>query len=145
MNSSKAFTEVEEVLNNISKIEYEKIPQEIINIIHNNKDKNYIWNYDPDKSLTNQNLCKEAAELLSYIIMNYLIDKRDKEILEEELKEKYQIINNIEMRKVLSYDEMFSKKEIVQGEKEEQNNLPVLKEGLVFQKIKRIINKLFKR
>lgn len=49
-----ALTEVDAILNELSMQEYNKIPDEVIDFIDENKDINYKWEYDYDKSLENQ-------------------------------------------------------------------------------------------
>ena len=49
----KSLVEVQEILNYLPDEDYEKIPDEIINLINENKDPNYIWNYDESKLASN--------------------------------------------------------------------------------------------
>lgn len=78
---SKRFVEVDEVLNHLSKDNYDKIPRDIIDIIKKNKDKNYTWIYDTSKKLKDQNLSDDTIAILSYINMNFLLNKEQKEFV----------------------------------------------------------------
>lgn len=88
--ANKSLAEVYEVLKHLSQIEYNKIPKETIDIIVQNKDKNYKWKYDENKSLSKQKLSREAVAILSYINLEYLLNDEKRKLMEEiyEMNEK---------------------------------------------------------
>ena len=71
---AKRLVEVDEILNYLPINDYNKIPVDIINVIEDNKDKNYEWHYDETKKLKEQNVPNETIAILSYINMEYLLD-----------------------------------------------------------------------
>lgn len=96
----KRLTEVEVILNHLSKQDFNKIPKELINAIVENKDNEYVWNYDENKTLKEQILSKDTIAIISYINMKYLLNEKQKDFIkkihdenerkcQEELKRKY--------------------------------------------------------
>ena len=82
MEDKKVLTEVYEILKHLSNENYTKIPNNVINLIKENKDENYIWRYDTAKSLTEQNISRDAVAVLSYINMEYLLNDRQRKFIE---------------------------------------------------------------
>ena len=76
---NKRFTEVMEVLNHLDSNYYNMIPSDVISLIENNKDSNYIWKYDETKELINQNLPRDTIVILSMINTNYLLNTEQQE------------------------------------------------------------------
>ena len=74
----KRFVEVEEVLNHLSRADYNKIPMDIKELIKNQKDKNYYWRYDESKTLENQKLHSDTIAIVSYICAEYLLSEKQK-------------------------------------------------------------------
>ena len=74
----KRFVEVDEVLNHLSRADYNKIPMDIKELIKNQKDKNYYWKYDESKTLENQRLHSDTIAILSYICAEYLLNEKQK-------------------------------------------------------------------
>ena len=86
----KRFVEVDEILNRIPQKDFNKIPREIINLIRENKDVNYIWKYDDSKSLKEQKIYKDTINILSYINTNFILEKEQRKIIK-----KFHILNEI--------------------------------------------------
>lgn len=82
MKDKKVLTEVYEILKHLSNENLKKIPSNVINLIKENMDKNYIFKYDISKSLQNQNISRDAVAVLSYINMEYLLNDRQREFIE---------------------------------------------------------------
>ena len=83
MEYEKCLVEVEEVLDHLDISELEKIPKDIIQVITEKKDKNYIWHYDETKSLLEQELNRGTIAILSYLNMEYLLSDEQKALMEE--------------------------------------------------------------
>ena len=82
MEDKKVLTEVYEILKHLSSENLKKIPSNVINLIKENMDKNYIFKYDISKSLQNQNISRDTVAVLSYINMEYLLNDRQREFIE---------------------------------------------------------------
>ena len=84
---SNDLVEVEVVLSYMSAEDLAKIPQKIWDYINKNKNNKYVWEYDETKSLLEQNLSKDAVAILSYINSEYLLNKEQKELMEQIYKQ----------------------------------------------------------
>jgi len=145
--ADKSLTEVYEVLKRLPKYEYNKIPKEAIDIIIQNKDNEYNWQYDDSKDLINQNLSREAIAILSYINLEYLLSDKKRKLMEEiyEINQR-----KLEEKKKDLYkkDEIFKNREIVKNEgaptKEKNVSLVEKKENIFTKFIKKIKRLLIK-
>ena len=139
--ANKSLAEVYEVLKHLSQIEYNKIPKETIDIIVQNKDNNYKWKYDENKSLSKQKLSREAVAILSYINLEYLLNDEKRKLMEEiyEMNEK-----KLEKKKSELYktEELFKSKNVPKnGEAQiEDKNVDLIevKENLFTKFLKKI-------
>jgi len=102
---ANAYYEVLEILKCIPKKDYEKIPKEKINLFETNANKDYIFDYDPDKTLQEQNVSKIARTIIAILFRDYWAteEQRDKikafqnnkrYQIEEEKKQKYEVFKN---------------------------------------------------
>lgn len=79
----KRFVEVDEILNRMSQKDFNKIPREIINLIRENKDINYIWKYDDRKSLKEQKAHKDTINILSYINTEFILEGEQRNLIKK--------------------------------------------------------------
>ena len=63
---NKRLVEVDAILDYLSEEDFRKIPEEVIQVIKENKDQEYIWEYDETKDLKDQNLNRDTIAILSY-------------------------------------------------------------------------------
>ena len=77
----KRFVEVDEIIKYLPKKEFSKIPSNLIDLIGKNKDSKYIWKYDNNKKLEEQNIHKDAIAILSYINMKYILEDDQKMLM----------------------------------------------------------------
>ena len=82
MEDKKVLTEVYEILKHLSSENLKKIPSNVINLIKDNMDENYIFNYDVSKSLQEQNISRDTVAVLSYINMEYLLNDKQREFID---------------------------------------------------------------
>ena len=82
MEYTKCLVELDEILNYLLLENLEKIPLEIRNSIKEHKDKEYIWKYDETKELKEQKLDRKTIAMLSYLNMEYLLNKEQKEYMQ---------------------------------------------------------------
>ena len=69
---NKRLVEVDEILKYLSEEDLMKIPEDIRQLVKENKDKEYTWQYDETKSLKDQNVSRDTIAFLSYLNMEYL-------------------------------------------------------------------------
>lgn len=91
MEYKKCLVQVDEVLRFLQEEDLNKIPLEVRKAISTSKDKNYIWHYDESKSLSEQDLDIKSVAILSYLNMEFLLTKEQKELLKlmHEFNEKH--------------------------------------------------------
>lgn len=78
MKYEKCLVELDEILKHLSNEDLKKIPYEIRKAINEQKDKNYNWKYDEHKELNQQTIDRQTIAMLSYINMEYLLNKEQK-------------------------------------------------------------------
>ncbi len=83
MEYEKCLVELDEILKYLDDEEKKNIPYEIIESIHEKKDKNYNWTYDESKNLSEQNINRRTIAMLSYLNMEYLLNDEQKKLMEE--------------------------------------------------------------
>lgn len=88
---ANVFTEVLEVLKHFSTSDYEKIPKRIIETFELNCNKEYSFSYNPNLSLANQALSKEAQIIIALLYKEYLATPAQRELIKE--REKNNLIN----------------------------------------------------
>ena len=97
----RAYTEVIEIIKYFPEDEYNKIPLEKINYYKENMDKNYNFHINPNIELEKQNISKEANAILVTIFNDYFATDRQKEVLNNLLKQNQQ---KLEIRKYEEYN-----------------------------------------
>jgi len=80
---NKRLVEVDEILNYLSEDDLLKIPQDVRKAIKENKDKEYIWNYDETKPLKEQEVSRDTIAILSYLNMEYLLNEEQKDFMKQ--------------------------------------------------------------
>ena len=136
---NKRLVEVDEVLSYLSEEELLKIPEDVRQVIKDNKDKEYIWKYDISKELKDQGLSKDTIIILSYLNMEYLLNQEQKQFMQE-----LHIFNEkkLEKEKAKQYnpDDIFKNKNIEETAKKEEKSLIAYKQNLFTKIINRIKN-----
>lgn len=80
-------SELDVLLNYIDPADWIKIPDEVIFYIKENKNDEYIWEYDVNKSLEDQNLSKDTFSLLTFIMYKYIATAEERKEMEHLLDE----------------------------------------------------------
>lgn len=86
----RAYTEVIEIIKYFPNEEYAKIPLEKINYYKENMDKDYNFQINPNIELEKQNISKEANAILVTLFNDYFATDKQKEILNNLLKQNQQ-------------------------------------------------------
>ncbi len=114
---ANAYSEVLEILKYVSKEDYEKIPNSKIELFETNHNKEYVFKYNPNKTLDEQNVSKTAKAIIAILFRDYwateiqkekIINKQnyDRMKLEEEKRTRYNpdnLFKNNE-KKVIMHD-----------------------------------------
>ena len=77
----KRFVEVDEIIKNMPKEDFNKIPNDLISIIKKNKDSNYVWEYDKSKKIADQNLSKDTIAILAYINTEFILENEQRMLM----------------------------------------------------------------
>lgn len=145
----RAYTEVIEIIKYFPNEEYAKIPLEKINYYKENMDKDYNFQINPNIELEKQNISREANAILVTLFKDYFATDRQKEILNNLLKQNQQIL---EEQKQEKYDpsNLFMQSKTQQQntvtiqENNSENSLIEIKENF-FTKFINFIKNIFKR
>lgn len=136
--SSNCYQEVFEVLRNMNKTDVMSIPIEILQIIKNKRNKNFVTRIDKNDLFNEKNISSEAMDFLCWLYFNYLIEE----------KEQNKLINYYYTpKREFNYNELFDKNIFQNKSNEEQTNITVYNEKKSFiEKIRiYIFNMLRKR
>ena len=145
-----AFEEVYIILNYLKREEYSKIPKNVIETIEKNRNKDYIFKFDIDKELMNQNMLEETRAILFNLFKDYLCTPKQKEKFLQVNKE--QIIKNEQAKREKYNIDVFAenKKKKISNEydqnednSEDENNKLIKTSENIFNKILHKIKIIF--
>ena len=135
-----AYTQVYEIIKQLSEEEYAKIPNEVVEVIKENRNTEYKFELDDDLKLKDQELLPETRAILFNIFREYLSTLEQKEriirIQREERKKD-------EQRKIEQYhSNLFANK--MNNQKLPEENTEIIKyKPNIFKKILNKIRELF--
>lgn len=145
---ANAYSEVLEILKYISKEDYEKIPNSKIELFETNYNKDYIFKYNPNKTLDEQNVSKIAKAIIAILFRDYwateiqkekIISKQnyDRMKLEEERKARYNS-NNLFKN---------NEKRIIMDNTEKEEELALIETSDIkwYKKVWRFLTKFFRK
>ena len=140
MNNTKyerAYTEVLEIISYFPQEEYSKIPSDIIEYYKNNMDKNYNFSINPEISLEEQNISKEAFAIIVSLFRDYFATDKQKETLKSLLKQN-QEKKDKELREKYNPDDIFKNRissnqiEDINGQAvENEKSMTIYKESII--------------
>lgn len=145
---TNAYSEVLEILKYISKEDYDKIPNSKIELFETNYNKDYIFKYNPNKTLDEQNVSKIAKAIIAILFRDYwateiqkekIISKQnyDRMKLEEEKKARY------------NSDNLFknNEKKIIMDNTEKEEELALIETSDIkwYKKVWRFLTKFFRK
>ena len=145
----RAYTEVIEIIKYFPNEEYAKIPLEKINYYKENMDKNYNFQINPNIELEKQNISKEANAILVTLFNDYFATDRQKEILNNLLKQNQQKLEKQKQEKYNPSNLFMQSKTQQQNtvtlqKNNSENSLVEIKEKF-FTKFINFIKNIFKR
>lgn len=136
VDHAKRLVEVDEILNHLSNQYKTLIPKEIIEIIKQNKDKNYHWKFDNKKKLYQQDIPRETIAILSYINMEYLLNEEQKKYMQ-----KYHLLNE---RSMNVSEDIFKNRSTEKNDTKDVSLIKTNKKNEIFEYIKRVFKRMFK-
>lgn len=140
---ANAYSEVLEILKNISKEDYEKVPSEKIDLFEKNANKNYNFQYNTNLTLDEQNVSKRAKAIIAILFRDYWATPEQREkILAKQNYDRIQIEKD--KQKQYDVDNIFKNKEKKVETVEDSVSMIEYKES-IFAKIKNWFKKTFKK
>lgn len=134
-----AYSEVLEILKSISEEDFAKIPKDLIKLFNNNANEDYIFVYNPNKTLQEQDVSTKAKYIIAILFRDYWATEKQKEKIIA--KEKYDL-NKIEEEKKqkYNYDNIFNNEKNTNTNTNNINeSLIEVKEESLWDKIKTIL------
>lgn len=124
-----AYKEVLEILKYIPIEDYNKIPKDKIELFETNANKDYIFNYDPNKTLNEQNVSKIAKGIIAILFRDYWatetqrqkiinMQNYERRKLEEEKLKKYNPDNLFKDSSTENISETIKEKALIETKKE---------------------------
>lgn len=144
-NIEIAFSEVYEVINLMSYDLKSKIPQKFIDLIKNQRDKEYKPQIERGIPLEKQNLREETIGILAFLKLNCFCN-------EDEKKQFMKLLNENEKKFQEEMNQKYNSQDIFKKDKPEENKeTETIKNEIqiienkenIFKRIKRVIFKLF--
>ena len=142
MDEAKTYSEVIEVLNNLVKEDYNKIPKEYIDYFNKNSEKNHKFKYDSSKSFSEQPISNEAKSILFGLFAEFVADKKQKKKINAYLHE-YNTRIEQEKQRNYNYKDLFKNEQDENGI-EKLELVPVKKERYI-SKIISTLKKILKK
>ena len=143
---ANAYSEVLGILKCISTEEYNKIPKEKIKLFEEYSNKEYIFNYDSNKTLDEQNVSKRAKAVIAILFRDYwATDTQREKIIAKQNYDRQKVEQ--ELMKKYNPDNLFKKKEQIEeiNKNKECKDLVEYKEEsfiiIILKKIKKIFKK----
>lgn len=141
-----ACTEVLEVMNYVSKEDYNKVPKDVIQVLEKNKKDDLVFLYNPWKDINEQGISKTGRIMLASFFRDYWATEEQKNKIKAfQTNKRYQIEE--EKRKKYDNDIFKNKKNTlskVESEKNENVQLAEYKENILYKFIN-FIKKVLKR
>lgn len=140
---ANAYSEVLEILKNISKEDYEKVPSEKIDLFEKNANKNYNFQYDANLTLDEQDVSKRAKAIIAILFRDYWATTEQREkILAKQNYDRIQIEKD--KQKQYDVDSIFKNKEKKAETVENSVSMVEYKES-IFTRIKKWFKQTFKK
>ena len=103
----RAFAEVYEILKYLDDENYNKIPQNVINALKENRDTKYDFFIDEAMPFYEQDILEETKAILFNLYRDYLAEANIKEKIIKIEKEKFNRLENIKKEKY-RYEDLFN-------------------------------------
>lgn len=140
---ANAYSEVLEILKYIPLEDYNKIPKKKIELYESNANYDYSFSYNPNKTLSEQNVSKIAKGIIAILFRDYwatetqrekIISKQnyDRQKIEEEKKKRY------------NTDTLFNNKNVIIN-KQEEKALVETRNKKLYERLFSFFRNLFKK
>lgn len=135
---ANAYSEVLEILKYIPEEDYHKIPKDKIALFEHNANKEYYFNYNPEKTLNEQNVSKIAKGIIAILFRDYWATPTQREkIISKQQNDRIQL-EKIKSENYHADDILKKRNNIKEETNVEMTSMAQYKESL----FKRILNKI---
>lgn len=142
MISRNTYEEVYEILSYMDKMTVMKIPKDILNNIKERRNKEFKTRINKDDIFNQQNVSKEAIDILCWIDFNYWMNSSQKNEIEKWNYRK-KVLEEEKKKNNYNYNDMFKKVDNLQNSLTEKKSLIIRKEHW-YNKILNLISKFKK-
>ena len=139
--TEQVFSEVYDIIYNMKIDNY--IPKEFVELINNNRDKQYKVNIDYSKSINDQELQRGTRVIVSLIYRDFLCNKEERQFLVNKDKEKIKKYEE-ELREKYNTDNLFKNRNNTTNHKKEEMQMIKIEKMNLFEKILKKIKMFFK-
>ena len=143
-NYHKAYVEVLEVLKQLNKEDFSKIPKEYIMYLEENSNKYFSFRYDLSKPLKDQNISENAKLILFFLFEKFGANEKQKKKIND-FKANIIAQNEKEKAEKYNYDDLFKKRNHQNKIENVNNKLVIQNNTNIFLKIINYIKNIFKR
>lgn len=140
MLDRRAYTEVYEIITQMSDELREKIPKEVRKAIEEQRDRNYV--FFMDEEVEEIELLEDTEKILSVLYTDYLATEEERKVIQE--KEKILAQRKKEKAPEMVIQELF-KKNKKQEENQRNSSLVVKEKKSWYQRLKAFLQRLWKR
>lgn len=142
MNIENVYAETFEILSYMDKMTVMKIPVNVLSSIKNLRNKNFKTNIDKNDIFNENNISKEAVDLLCWLDYTYWSNENEKEEINNIIKENNRV-EEINKREKYNPDNLFVKNN--QPKVDINTSLIEYKEITFMQRIKAFLKRIFRR
>lgn len=141
---TNAYVEVLEVLKQLNKEDFSKIPKEYIMYLEENSNKYFSFRYDLSKPLKDQNISENAKLILFFLFEKFGANEKQKKKIND-FKANIIAQNEKEKAEKYNYDDLFKKRNHQNKIENVNNKLVIQNNTNIFLKIINYIKNIFKR
>lgn len=140
-NLRKSYSEVYEILNLMENIYLDKIPNKVIELINNERDKDFKTSISTDIALEKQKLQRDTLAILAILYLNYWCES------EQEKKELIELFNDVDKANAekYSYENLFNNKSNIKETFSENNIAIVEYKENILKRILGFFKKMFRK
>lgn len=145
INTREAYAEVDNFIECLDSYDKNKVPESIRKYFKKEKSKNYNKIIDVNKPIKDQNLKDETLAIISMLNLKYWCDDEEEKkrlmTIYSENEKKYQN----ELKEKYDIEKIFKERNNKKSENYQEKNVPEIKKESLWDKLKNMILKMFKK
>jgi hypothetical protein len=145
INTREAYAEVDNFIECLDSYDKNKVPESIRKYFKKEKSKNYNKIIDVNKPIKDQNLKDETLAIIAMLNLKYWCDDEEEKkrlmTIYSENEKKYQN----ELKEKYDIEKIFKERNNKKSENYQEKNVPEIKKESLWDKLKNMILKMFKK